>query len=396
MQTPLTVRLSTVSSRLFWILAASALAIRLILISTSFGSTDAFLFTVWVDAAEKHGLLGAYRFFNGLNHPPMSMAIAVAADRIGKAIGLEFPDIFRLLQVIADIVTATFVYRIANRLQPSRAREYTLFFFASPAAIFLSGFHCNSDPTMIALLSAAVWAATREKAAGSGVLFGLSSNIKILPIPLAPLFLINMKWRQRILWSAGAALILLLGFLPALGAMKNIFGYAPAASQWGIGGTAYLVSYLAHGGYTTAVHLAAFYSQWGRYIVLAAIAALFFFYIRYKTPIAAMIGAALLTIDFLAPGFGIQYLVWPLAFVPFAVPRRLAYALNAGLSIFMFTAYTVWARELPWWYADASKGGAHGALIAYLALPLWLLYGAAVVAALRNSARQLGPQQLAE
>jgi hypothetical protein len=109
-----------------------------------------------------------------------------------------------------------------------------------------------------------------------------------------------------------------------------------------------------------------------------------------------MIAVALLTMDFLAPGFGLQYLVWPLAFLPFAVPRKLAYAVNAGLSIFMFVAYTVWAGEFPWWYADASKGGPHGAVIAYLALPLWLLYGAAIVAALRNRARQFGAQQLAE
>ena len=100
--------------------------------------------------------------------------------------------------------------------------------------------------------------------------------------------------------------------------------------------------------------------------------------------------------NFFAPGFGVQYLVWPLALLPFAVPRRLAYTLNIALSVFLFTTYTIWAREFPWWYADASAPNPYRPIIAFLAIPLWLLYGVAVVAALRQAAHQLRAQQLAQ
>src|SRR5436190_5785015 len=100
----------------------------------------------WAHIAERFGVGRAYLYGQYLNHPPLALWIAASADRIGRLVGLEFPDVFRLLQTIADMVTATILYKI------SKSREVAAFFFASPATIFLSGFHCNSDPTMMALL----------------------------------------------------------------------------------------------------------------------------------------------------------------------------------------------------------------------------------------------------
>jgi hypothetical protein len=122
---------------------------------------------------------------------------------------------------------------------------------------------------------------------------------------------------------------------------------------------------------------------------------LFAFFCRYRTPLPAMIGTALMTLNFFSPAFGIQYLVWPLPFFLFAIPRKLAYALNIALSIFTFCTYTIWAGGFPWWFADAAHNP-HRELVALLALPLWLLYGTAIVIALRERTGQLRTQQLAE
>src|SRR5207247_1935988 len=149
------------------------------------------------------GIGPAYQYAPYLNHPPLSGAIMIAADRLGSTVGLEFPDAFRLFQTLADCATAGLLYR------RSRSREIAAFFFVSPAAIFLSGFHCNADPTMMALLVASVWTT-------SGALFGLASGIKIAPLPLAPFFLINLDWRRRIFFVLSSVTALVLIFVPAV------------------------------------------------------------------------------------------------------------------------------------------------------------------------------------
>ena len=373
------------SKAAFISLLLAALAFRLILIATSFGSTDALLMMSWAHIAERFGVPRAYLYAQYLNHPPLALWIAATADRVGSLIGLEFPDIFRLLQTTADVVTAAILYKM------SKSCEMVAFFFASPAAIFLSGFHCNSDPTMIALLVASVWIASRS-AAGSGALLGASGSIKIAPLPLAPFFLLQMSWARRLLFGVllCASVIPYIPVVRISGwvAIRNIFGYSGSGYEWGFCGIGFLMRNRP---------FAEFYAHNGRFIVIAALALLFVFYLKRPAPLTAMIGVALLSMNFFAPGFGVQYLVWPLPFLLFALPRQLAYALNAALSLFLFATYTLWSGEFPWWFANAASPDINRRLIALLAFPLWLFYGVAIVAALwRQSPSQLAAQELAE
>ena len=374
------------SKRAFVGLLAAALALRLILIATSFGSTDALLMTSWAHIAERFGVPRSYLYAQYLNHPPLALWIAATADRIGTLIGLEFPDIFRLLQTIADMVTAAILFKM------SRSREIVAFFFASPAAIFLSGFHCNSDPTMVALLVAAVWIASRT-AAGSGALLGAASGIKIAPLPLIPFFLLQMSWTRRVLFSLLLCASVVIPYVPVVRvtgwvSIRNIFGYSGSGYEWGFCGIGLLIRNRT---------FAELYAQYGRFVVIAALGCLLIFHWKRPSPLPAMIGVALLTMNFFAPGFGVQYLVWPLPFLLFAVPRRLAYALSAALSVFLFATYTIWSGEFPWWFANAASPDINHRLVALLAFPLWILYGVAIVAALRHQPPgQLVSQEFAE
>jgi hypothetical protein len=375
-----------VSKAGFATLLAAALAFRLILTATTFGSTDALLMMTWAHIAERFGVPHAYLYAQYLNHPPLALWIAATADRLGTLVGLEFSDIFRLLQTVADVVTAAILYKI------SKSREIVAFFFASPAAIFLSGFHCNSDPTMIALLLASVWVAART-AAGSGALLGAASGIKIAPLPLAPFFLLQMSWARRLLFGVLLCASVVIPYIPIVRisgwvAIRNIFGYSGSGYEWGFCGIGFLMR---------SRPFAELYAHYGRFIVIAALGLLCIFYWKRPAPLTAMIGVALLTMNFFAPAFGVQYLVWPLPFLLFALPRRLAYALNAALSVFLFATYTIWSGEFPWWFANAASPDINRRLIALLALPLWILYGFAIFAALRRqSPRQLAAQEFAE
>jgi hypothetical protein len=225
---------------------------------------------------------------------------------------------------------------------------------------------------MIALLLAAVWLS-------SGALLAASSGIKIAPLPLTPFFLINLSWRRRITFIVAWLAVLAAIFVPAVitggvTVLRNVFGYPGSGYEWGFSGLGYL---------TNSRAWAELYSRLGRYVVVVALIALFIFFWRRRTPLPAMIAIALLTMNFFSPAFGVQYLVWPLPFLLFALNRRLAYTLNVALSLFLFATYTIWSREFPWWFADAAAPNPLRPLIALLALPLWLLYGWAAISAVR-------------
>jgi hypothetical protein len=373
----------------FATLIVAALAARLALVASTFGSTDALLLMAYTHLAERFGLGPAYHYAAYLNHPPLSGLIMIWADQLGSRIGLEFPDAFRILQVAADVLSAALLYQLGKRI--GRPREVTAFYFASPAAVMLSGFHCNADPTMITLLLAATWCATRAPAT-SGALFGASAGIKIAPLPLMPLFLFDLPWRRRVAFGIASAAVLAAIFIPAvatggLTVLHNVFGYRGSGYEWGFCS----LGYLSH-----SIEWARFYSHYGQFAVIAALVALFLRFYRHRPALPAMIGIALLTMNFFSPAFGVQYLVWPLAFLPFALPRLAAYALNAALSLFLFATYTIWSRGLPWWFADAATPNPLRPLVAQLAVPLWILYGWAIVVAVRQPRSELPPQQLAE
>jgi hypothetical protein len=372
--------LRQVSKAAFVSLLAAALAIRLILTATSFGSTDALLLMAYTHLAERYGIGPAYHLAPYLNHPPLSGWIMMGADRLGSRLGLEFPDVFRLFQTLADLISAAILFKLGSRY--GRSREFAAFFFCSPAAIFLSGFHCNSDPTMMALLLASVLT-------GSGLLFGAASGIKIAPLPLAPFFLIHLSWLRRVIFLVSALALLAAIFIPAVATggttvLRNVFLYPGSGYEWGFCGIGYLLNSHAW---------AQLYAYYGRYIVVVALACLFVFYWRRPAQLPTMIGVALLTMNFFSPAFGVQYLVWPLPFFLFALSRRMAYVLNVALSLFLFATYTIWAREFPWWFADAAAPNPQRPLIALLAIPLWLLYGVAIVAALRRQPANELPAQ---
>lgn len=370
------------SRRGYLILICTALALRLVLLATTFGTTDAFLFTLWAELVDRFGIAASYLHAPYLNHSPLVLALLLLLHRLARTSGLLLSDLLRLLQIAADCATALLLLRLGRRLMPDRAREISIFFFASPAAIFLSGFHCNVDPLMMALLLAALYTS-------SGVLFALSASVKIAPLPLAPFFLLDMAPRRRMIFLVTATITMAMIFVPAMisggtAVAHNIFGYSGSGYEWGFCGLGYL---------TGSRPWAELYAHYGRYVVIAALMALFVFFLKRPTPLPVMLCVALLTMNFFAPGFGVQYLVWPLPFLLFALPRTLAYVLNAALSLFLFATYTIWAHGFPWWFADAAAPNPLRPLVALLAFPLWILYGVAIVAALRRDPRQDFPSQ---
>src|SRR4051794_1451902 len=71
--------------RTFWLLAAFAIAARLALLATTYGTNDAGFMAVWVDLVKRAGLAHSYAHNAMMNHPPLSVALMRIVDAIATA-----------------------------------------------------------------------------------------------------------------------------------------------------------------------------------------------------------------------------------------------------------------------------------------------------------------------
>jgi hypothetical protein len=368
----------------------TGIGIRLWLLTTSVGSSDALYVTMWANLAAQRGIAGAYAFSPWVNHPPLSLGIMAIVARLAHATSATVPDLFRGLQIVSDIASATMLLFIGRRL--GRGIELAVLYLLTPAAMFITGFHCNSDPTMVAFIIAAVLAITTGWPAVAAVMLALSVSIKVVPLLLVPLFALAAGRRFfRFCLSFGVASSLL--FLPGLIAagrlmFRNVFGYAGMAGEWGIPAA------LMFGHPRTSVmwKIAASYARYGKWLVVVVILLLLAELLRRRgavTPADVLRGVPLITLLllFLAPGFGVQYLIWPLPFLPLLISRR-SYLLVAGIcSAFLFYTYTVWSDGFPWWFADADKHAPGTLQYIVFALITWAILGVTAIGCIRRFLR---------
>jgi hypothetical protein len=349
--------------------------LRILHTITSIGSPDAVLWFRNVEMVELAGFFPAYVESSHLNHPPLAMLLAVAVTRLGALFGLLLPDSFRLLQIAADLVTCWMLARIASRLSAD-AVAVCLMFALSPAAIFVTGFHCNSDPlmTMFGVVAVAMLIENRPIVAGLALAAG--AGIKIPILLLFPVLWIHARGAQRLKFlgacAAGGGAI----FLPPLIAvgypfLERVLLYTGTETAWGL---PYVWSEL--GSIISGLPPIRSALRW---LLLAALGTVWlteWAAIRrggMPAPrrLPALTGVTILTMLFLAPGFGVQYLFWPLPWLALAFPARAALLLHGAFSLFLFGIYTAWSEEWPWWFA----GGGSGPEFVWAGVAVWALIG---------------------
>lgn len=374
----------------FTVLALLGIAVRLALIATTAGTDDAVLKTMWADLVTRFGVTVSYAHSPLLNHPPLSLCLFGIENRVAMATGIAFPDVFRFVQVLGDGLAAFALYRIGLRESAERARWLALFVLLSPAAAFISGFHCNTDPLLAAFIAAAVMFGSEDRPVAAGTMLALATGIKIVPLLLLPLFLIVFRGRRFVTFAAAFAVMATMAFLPALlggpPVLHQIFGYGGMDFEWGIPA----IVLLLEGRRVVAPNLTgsgiALYGKLAQAAIvgLVGLLVLFGLRVRNRESFLAAVPAALLGILFLAPGFGVQYLAWPIALMPFALGRRAAVGLNAAISLMLFITYTVWNGGWPWWFASIEAPRPYRFAATAAALALWPLIGLAAAAATKR------------
>jgi hypothetical protein len=186
-----------------------------------------------------------------------------------------------------------------------------------PSAILVSSFHGNTDTLYAAFVLVAALALDRKHYFLSVLLWGAALNVKLLPLVLIPLALICVPSIRALLRLAMGLAVGMLPFLPLALTVphvmyRNILAYKSIPDHWGIVGllnAAVLVPALT----AWFRPLRDLYLDSGRYLILgsiAVVALLSRFRCRLPMTEQAALGAALFLI--LAPGFGVQYVVFVL------------------------------------------------------------------------------------
>lgn len=381
------------------------MVVRIALTATSIGSNDVLFETLWSNLIEKYGIAGAYARQTLLSRtelkiaifPPLCLAFFQGMLWIARATHSAYSDVLRHFQSVADLVTTLSLVGIGRVRGWKNPYALALFFFLSPAAIFISAFHCNMDSTMVAFttIAALLMVLPEQQEFASGLALAAATGIKILPLFLLPLFFLWSRRRAR--FVTGYSLAFFVIFLPAAWyggslVINNLLGYSGYAGKWGLPAVLLeLEKLMGRPRQTPLYGVAYLYAIRGKFIVIAALLALYLSLWRRRaellasvSPFLALIPLVYLIVLFLAPGFGVQYLLWPIPLLPFALDRRLAIWANAAISAYLFLTYTIWAEGFPWWYADSTAPVPHKEMVILLGIPLWLFLGYAGWRGLQN------------
>ena len=334
--------------RLWIALIVLGILLRFAVSAVSTGTNDAAAWLRFGDEINHNGLLTTYGSDPDFNHPPLPGYWAAICSKIAGNDDVPLHDLiftftFKLAPILGDCLGIYLLYRI---FRERRDRTYGLFiaamFALSIDAIAVSGYHCNTDSLLIALCLLSLYL-FRTRPLLAGIALAAAINIKIIPVLLVPVLLLQLQSRRqatRFILGLAAGVI---PFIPPLIATRaafvsNALQYNSMLDRWGL--NYFLISSArgfnpSHAGDKLS---AAYYNK-GRYLILALIglwAVVTRWKPRWNVYEAALIPFAIFLI--LAPGFGVQYTVLIGLLLFAARPAwAIAYGLLAG--VFIGSAY---------------------------------------------------------
>lgn len=303
------------------------------------GTNDVVSWKAYGTSIAHVGLFETYRQIALFNHPPLMGLWALAATDLGGADGRWFPAIFKLVAVCGDLLGAWLLYRHGNS-RPGRGPEAGLMlaclFLWNPVSFLVTSYHGNTDPLLASLCLWAALLAQANNPVGAGLALGAAFNVKIVAlILLLPLAVSVRSWRG-LLRFGGAFAVTCLPFVPPLVIVgqpfiEHVLKYNSTPGSWGLGLFFRDIQAVKHLG-PHFVHANETFFRAARFIVLGSVAALAVVMRarggrRWLEVAAFGFSTALV----FAPGFGYQYLAWPLPlFFAIDAERAMANAVVGG------------------------------------------------------------------
>lgn len=330
----------------FGLLAALGLLARLALAWRSPGGIDLQYYSAVGGAASRgEGLYGT----SLNNYPPIWAGVILAVDRTSRAAGVSFNGLLRTLLTGVDLLSAAVLWKIAARRGKDSWKVAALF-LANPVSIWATGFQGQFDAVSLLFLLLAILATPREAPGGSGapaamVFLALSIAAKQVTALHPILWMNRVVNRAALLIPYAVTAALFVPFLREWRAIRDhVLLYRTVPRSYGFS------------------ELVLFDERFARPVAAVCLAAGLFaaWRLRREPDLVRACLVLFLVLLVFAPGFGTQYVVWPLT----------VGALTGGMGYFLCTATTM-AWTLGSHFGIPGSGRWMGHLV-WLSVGLWL------------------------
>lgn len=279
-----------------------------------------------------------YAYTARYNYSPLWFWILDFLGNLNYVFGGEFSVWVRSFLTLVDVATAFLIYQLTTHNLRLNPRFTTLVFWLSPVSILITGYHGQFDNLAILFLLCGLWAGWQWKQravfaiGASGVAAILAKHSVFLWAPFV-LARRPQKLIIRLGWWGLTLLIFLLSFVPYWnegqeGIRNNVFAYSGIRGYFGI--NSFFYPLLLTPTITLMLKLL---------LVFLTIAAIIFLEPRYckddrenfRNAARYLLLPSLIFLAF-APGFGLQYLLFPIAVA--ALQPSLPFAIYSVLTTF--------------------------------------------------------------
>lgn len=359
-------------------LGGLGLLARLLVLATSLGSNDMVTWRHFAEGIQQSSIGHLYDSDPQFNHPPLMGLFASLAYSLANLVGLRFEWLFKAPMLLADLGSALLLYQTHRAQSPRRAAAAFALFCCNPVSILITAYHGNTDSLCASLMLLAAVLMDSRRVFWSGVALAASINVKLIPVLLIPPLLACVRDRKQAAQFLGGLSLGVLPFLPYLighwqGFYKNALAYRSSGGVWGITFLAEQIRGLPHL-HGSGHKLARFWIKKGSLFVLAwpLLLAALRRSTRPELSARELCATTMLAFLFLAPGFGVQYLVYA-AGLTFAVSLGSGTWFTCVAGIHAYVLYvSMWTGSSPY-FSEFRNGQPLGALI--VGVCTWVVTG---------------------
>ena len=306
-------------------LGAAGVLARLVVIAISNGSNDMLTWTSFAERINDKGLWQTYRDIAYFNHPPLMGLLAAGLLELSGWLHVPFRIFWKLPPLVADLCALRLLWGCFKPQGRLWAAGAVALFSINPISITVTAFHGNTDSICAVLCLYAAVLHRRGLPLLAGLALAGGVNVKVFPLVLAPGFLLLCSHpRAALRFLVGLGLGCLPLALACLVVPRELYAitlhYNSALDRWGLNAWALDADRKYPRFFRLITHQ---YRRIGRFVILV-VASAFALLGRSVRWDAVRVGAvSLAAFLFLAPGFGVQYLVWP---VPLLAAASLRYS----------------------------------------------------------------------
>ena len=361
---------------------------RAMVAQASIGSNDMLTWAGFASEIANRGLGYLYDTNELFNHPPLVGLMAGKLFSLAVAAKLRFEILFKLPIILVDLGSAGLIYVTWRPFGSRRAALAFALFCWSPVSILVTAYHGNTDSLCAGLMLLSVVLVDRKRVFWGGVALAAAINVKLIPALLIPVLLGSMRsWKQACRLAFGLSLGV-LPFVPIAighwqGFYSHVLNWRGYPGEWGITGLLHALG--ANGNFApVATAVNDFWIRRGSLFVLLAPALLTLvnrLQRRRRWNVRELAALTYCIFVVIAPGWGIQYIVYP-ALLLFVANLREATIYSWVVGVYAFVAYfSLWTGSWPFYSSFYGGQQLAGLAFGYVA---WITIARTVVELLRT------------